>query len=223
MFKEVYPSSSIIPKMHYMCHYPELILQVGPLVRSWTMRHEAKFHFFKQATHIGNFKNVTFILAQHQQKWICYQQASSSVVDRVTEFDPGPSPGVLNDESESRQEIISALVSDVDKETTVFKPNWVRMDGILYKPKDCYIVVAVNDRIPDFASVDEIYALGSSTVLFIVTSCSSLYDSHHCAYYITHLHIQVAFPYVSGSAKRALFIIFVYLRFLVSIERPVRG
>ena len=38
--KALYPDLSIIPKMHFMVHYPCQILALGPLVRSWTMRHK---------------------------------------------------------------------------------------------------------------------------------------------------------------------------------------
>lgn len=52
-FHEVYPEETIIPKMHYMCHYPEQILH---LINSWTMRPEGRLHVLKQAAHLGNYK-----------------------------------------------------------------------------------------------------------------------------------------------------------------------
>ena len=51
----LYGTSAYIPKMHFMVHYPE---QMGPMVHTWTIRHEAKLNFFKQASHLLNFKNV---------------------------------------------------------------------------------------------------------------------------------------------------------------------
>ena len=32
--------------MHFMLHYPEQIKAVGPMVQTWTIRHEAKLNFF---------------------------------------------------------------------------------------------------------------------------------------------------------------------------------
>ena len=109
LFKMVNPSCTITPKMHFMCHYPELILQVGPLVRSWTMRHEAKLHFFKQAAHMGNFKNVTLTLANRQQRWSCYQRSSGSIVDTPVEYGPALEPGLLKAESQSLVQMLFAI------------------------------------------------------------------------------------------------------------------
>ena len=41
-FKRLYPEASILPKMHYMVHYPSQIYCFWPLVSTWTMRYETK-------------------------------------------------------------------------------------------------------------------------------------------------------------------------------------
>lgn len=50
-FKALFPESSIIPKMHFMVHYPRCIVRLGPLVRHWCMRFEAKNSYFKRLSH----------------------------------------------------------------------------------------------------------------------------------------------------------------------------
>ena len=42
MFQKQYPQLNLIPKFHYMVHYPFQIENFGPLLHSWTMRQEAK-------------------------------------------------------------------------------------------------------------------------------------------------------------------------------------
>ena len=42
LFKKLYPESSMIPKQHYMVHYPSQISRLGPLIQSWNMRQESK-------------------------------------------------------------------------------------------------------------------------------------------------------------------------------------
>ena len=59
-FIQLYPEKNVIPKMHYMVHYPSQILKYGPLVCTWTMRHEAKLNVIKRSAYHGNFKNICY-------------------------------------------------------------------------------------------------------------------------------------------------------------------
>ena len=59
-FKTLYSAALVIPKFHFLVHYPEQIMRLGPLVRSWNMRNEAKLSLFKRASHFGNFKNSAY-------------------------------------------------------------------------------------------------------------------------------------------------------------------
>lgn len=45
-FLQVFPQEKLIPKHHFLEHYPDLIRAYGPLVSLWTMRFEAKHSFF---------------------------------------------------------------------------------------------------------------------------------------------------------------------------------
>ena len=64
LFVHLYGASALIPRMHFLVHYPDQIEAVGPMVCTWTIRHEAKLNFFKQASRLLNFKNVAFSLAR---------------------------------------------------------------------------------------------------------------------------------------------------------------
>lgn len=44
--QEVFPDYRLLPKHHFLEHYPQLICQFGPLVCLWTLRFEAKHSFF---------------------------------------------------------------------------------------------------------------------------------------------------------------------------------
>ncbi|XP_059898811.1 uncharacterized protein LOC132461193 isoform X1 [Gadus macrocephalus] len=67
-FKEVFPDTNLLPKHHFLEHYPQLIRQFGPLVSLWTLRFEAKHSFFKRVVrHTRCFKNVLLSLAQRHQ------------------------------------------------------------------------------------------------------------------------------------------------------------
>lgn len=58
--------------MHYMLHYTSQIHKFGPLVCSWTMRHEAKLQVIKRAARHGNFKNICYTIAKRSQHALCY-------------------------------------------------------------------------------------------------------------------------------------------------------
>lgn len=70
LFKELYPSNNLLPKHHFMVHYPRCIRKVGPLIQIWTMRFEAKHKFFKYS--VKNFKNLTVSLANKHQFAVAY-------------------------------------------------------------------------------------------------------------------------------------------------------
>lgn len=72
-YKELFPNSRILPKHHFVEHYPVMIRLFGPLVHKWTMRFEAKHSFFKQvARHTNCFKNIPLTLARKHQLVIAH-------------------------------------------------------------------------------------------------------------------------------------------------------
>lgn len=59
--------NTMCTKMVFIC-----MSRIGPLVRYWTMRYEAKHQHFKRlANSIGNFINICHTLATRHQ---CYQR-----------------------------------------------------------------------------------------------------------------------------------------------------
>ena len=48
MRKKLFTKIKLRPKHHYLTHYPELILQLGPLIKVFTLRFESKHTFFKR-------------------------------------------------------------------------------------------------------------------------------------------------------------------------------
>lgn len=65
-----------------VCHF----YRIGPLVRHWTMRFEAKHQYLKSlASSMGNYINVCYSLAMRHQSYQCYLQTSDSgfCVDHV--------------------------------------------------------------------------------------------------------------------------------------------
>lgn len=79
-YQEVFPNNKLLPKHHYIEHYPQLIQLFGPLVGLWTIRFEAKHSFFKKIMkHTSCFKNVPLSLAVKHQFMIGYHLSSPSI------------------------------------------------------------------------------------------------------------------------------------------------
>lgn len=72
-------------KIHYLIHYPDQICQVGPMQRTWTMRHEAKLNMFKRAAWLGNFKNIALSLALRHQRLLCYELSTGRLLEAPME------------------------------------------------------------------------------------------------------------------------------------------
>ena len=146
LFVTLYGKGKYIPKMHFMVHYPHQIIDVGPMVRTWTMRHEAKLSFFKQASRLANFKNIAQSVVNRHQRWFCYQMASSKneLLRMLLECGPAVKssggPSVLQDESSTLKEAIIHVLPDVSLTSTVFRPTWVKQDGIMYKADNCFLI-----------------------------------------------------------------------------------
>lgn len=72
-YQELFPDQKLLPKHHFLEHYPELIKYLGPLVTLWTMRFEAKQSFFKQVVRdTSNFRNITLTLETTHQLMVGY-------------------------------------------------------------------------------------------------------------------------------------------------------
>ncbi|XP_076061632.1 uncharacterized protein LOC143037380 [Oratosquilla oratoria] len=64
----IFPNINLRPKHNFLCHYPELIVRFGPLIRLWTMRFESKHSYFKKcARGLHNLKDLPKSLAKRHQ------------------------------------------------------------------------------------------------------------------------------------------------------------
>ena len=75
VFVQEYPDSSVIPKMHYLIHFPRQILMFGPGRFHWCLRFEAKHSFFK-GKKWKNFKNLPYSIAMTHQVYMCHKMAN---------------------------------------------------------------------------------------------------------------------------------------------------
>ena len=75
---KLFPDKSLKPKHHYLHHYPQLIIELGPLIRIWTLRFESKHSYFRRcARMLQNFKNICSTLAERHQLYQAYLSAGN--------------------------------------------------------------------------------------------------------------------------------------------------
>lgn len=87
-----YSADAIIPKFHFLLHYPRQIIKVGPMIRTWNMRNEAKLNVFKQASRLGNFKNIASSIANRHQRLLCYELLTHQLLWSPLECGPCDPP-----------------------------------------------------------------------------------------------------------------------------------
>ena len=139
-FMTVYSAEKVTPKFHFLHHYPEQISRIGPMMRSWTMRHEAKLLFFKRVARIGNFKNIAYSLANRHQRLLCWELSSGGLLNtplecssmqRISELANEPLPVQLN---------LKSLFPSLDELVTISRPVWAKHNGIVVK-QGAYVII----------------------------------------------------------------------------------
>lgn len=78
MRRDIFKETPLRPKHHYVSHYPELIIQFGPLMRVCTLRFESKHTYFKRCIRMSqNFINVTHTMSNRHQLLQAYYSSGS--------------------------------------------------------------------------------------------------------------------------------------------------
>lgn len=61
----------LLPKLHFLLHYPHVIQEMGPVVFTWMMRFESKHKMMASFGKGQNFKNIALTIAEQHQKVMC--------------------------------------------------------------------------------------------------------------------------------------------------------
>ena len=177
---EVFPDQKLIPKHHFLEHYPDLIRGFGPLVSLWTMRFEAKHSFFKQVVrHTNNFRNVLMSLASKHQMMMAYSSQGNALKPAVCVTKISSLPLDILDTG--IQQSFKALYPT---ETSVNLTNVATLHGTKYAA-GMVLPYGSTGGIPDFVMISQIVIVDGS-VSFIVKMLNSWYDEHFRAFMLDH-------------------------------------
>ncbi len=164
MFKHLFPDKNLLPKHHFMVHYPSCMQKIGPLIHCWCMRYEAKHNVFKKQ--LKSFKNITKTLAKKHQYQMAYIWQT---------FDPnamkfGPGKMVPLNEMEVGTEMAGKL--NVSTWTKVLNVKWVKHCGNTYR-SGLAVCVQVQNDMPVFHVIQNI-VIKDEHILLITTALKTL-------------------------------------------------
>ena len=187
-FSTLYPSETIIPKQHYMIHYPSQILRSGPLIHCWTMRHEAKLSFIKQASRRGNFKNVCLTATKKHQLWQCQKLSESDhfLHDCNFETSPKSTDSTYNEEEDCIQEILHTLFPEDVSELTIHHHNWIKVQSTKYI-KGLFVLLTYDLICPVFGEIKDLIIVKGTAILLLKKYQSCFFDVHYNSFKVKPL------------------------------------
>lgn len=172
-FIELFTENQLIPKHHFLEHYPLLMKDFGPLVALWTIRFEAKHSFFKRVTrHLCNFKNLLLSLSIKHQMMISYHFHNASTLKPalcISKISNVPLDVLHKD-------IKEAILQKHPSQTCAQLTNCVFSHGTKYAV-GMILVYGSTAGLPDFIEIIQIVIL-QETLSFIVKAKNAWYIEH---------------------------------------------
>ena len=168
------------------------MLSVGPMVRTGTMRHEAKLKFFKRAARLGNFIKIAQTLANRRQRWLYYQASSGNLLHSQFLCGPCGSLQILGDEPKTMASSIRSVFPFIRDHATICHPKRVEKDGIRYHTNNCYLIIGSDNIDPVFSRIIDLSLASGNMLLLQVQLCSvNYYDEHFHSYVVSELCVSV--------------------------------
>ncbi|KAK3908574.1 hypothetical protein KUF71_003386 [Frankliniella fusca] len=147
----------VINKLHHLTHYPEMIKEFGPLVRTWCAKFEGRMKIFRQHAAICcNFKNPPktmaemFQLSNMNSFFNCGQE-------RDIEFQKGCQ--LLVSESHYFDELVEVNLAP---NQVIISTNYAVLNGEEYRPG---LFVSIDKQ--KFALIDEVFVANKEVFLDI--------------------------------------------------------
>jgi hypothetical protein len=192
LFRELFPNSPLIPKQHFLIHYPSKIRKLGPCVQYWSMRFESKHASAKEFCRVThNFQNICKSIAWQQQIRLCTDWMSIQYISAV---DVGTGSAVLPCTLSVPDLVFQEAGIPLFEE--IYLANYVKVCGSKYKTGDVVILSFENDW-PTFGAILHIMH-ASGKVTFVVQKLFTVtYSSHYHAYEVERTDDRTAVGYLN--------------------------
>ena len=183
-FKVVYPHDKLLPKHHYMLHYPAQIERLGPLIQCWTMRQESKLSFVKKVSRLSNYKNICKTVAKKHNFWMCYQfHKDPHLLTPSVSFSPKYVSHALLSEDDCIQAEFLNLIPCLSLESEIKHLKWVQVQSSTLR-KGTFLLIKYDVDSPVFGKVIDNLSFNSTVVLYVQEYSGELFFSYYNAFLI---------------------------------------
>ncbi len=198
-FRE-YFSRRIIPKMHFLVHYPRLIRLLGPLGPFWCMRFEAKHSYFKQLSRIiGNYINLPLTLAQRHQQWQCknlFDSGCNFLNDEIKV--PSKKCPVCLESFVYVGQLAEFFNVNNLRDVIICQYSWIKVGSNLYKAKKSVLICKLRGNVSfGFGLIKNILKINEKFIFVCEMYRTLKFDKHLQAYQVKRrndkLHIALSY------------------------------
>ncbi|CAG9787096.1 unnamed protein product [Diatraea saccharalis] len=162
-----FSKKNLTPKFHFLLHYHDMLRKFGPLVSIWSMRYEAKHRISKLCANVSSSRrNICKTLAIKHQLLLNYTFLNDDLYKLI---ETGVKKCICENK---RQEIVEKLNIVAQ---FIHKCNWLIIKGTKYTSNMLLSLDVVNDYIPIFGLIENIYITDKNMVIFEVSSFETLY------------------------------------------------
>ena len=183
-FKEVYPNDKLIPKHHYMLHYPLQVEMLGPLVSCWTMRHESKLSFVKRVSRLSNHKNVCKTVAKKHQFWMCYLLLKDEhLLSPSVDFSPKTRSCAFVSEDPCVQAECQRIIPNLSIEVEIHHPDWVKVQSSVLR-EGVFVLLNFDTDTPVFGKICDLLNIDSTVIMYVQKYFGDVFISHYNSFLI---------------------------------------
>lgn len=171
--------SKMIPKIHFVCEYEQIIEDYGPSLRQWCFRYEACHAYFKKiTTRSNNFKNIPKMLATRYRlkqrfKW------SRSFHMKSSDFVVGIKKVRANVFNNQMKQILRTHFGNIDLDKDLVQSNKLFHQNIESCRSAVYVIdLTKNTEQPIFVQITFIVKMSEKWWLLVDLLETLSYDEH---------------------------------------------
>ena len=179
MYYQIFPDMSVKPKFHYLTHYPELMLEFGPLIHAWTLRFEGQHDYFKQISRTTKnrknmYKTLDFRHEYMQASW----RNSKSILSEDVVQNTGGQPFPVRLLPLQMQRLLLPIVGASE---TVYRVEKMQFNGTWYAT-GLGVICTANDNGYQFARIEMCVIIGGNPYLLCHLGRTLEYIPHFHAF-----------------------------------------